>query len=107
MAWEGHQVEDLIRGLLLEHMYVCPAKGRTTSGWKSHPGKPPEEPGSQPPASGEIRASKRGEAKLQAVTNVNSAASSVRTRKGRGGRARVQRAKAAVRAMDSGAARNP
>src|SRR5215472_5916601 len=50
---------------------VCPAKGRPTSGCESHPGKPPEEPGSQPPTSGEIRAAKRGEAKLQAVASVS------------------------------------
>src|SRR5262245_53559473 len=46
---------------------ACPVKGQSTSGWESRPGKPPEEPGSEPPASGEIRASKRGVAKLQAV----------------------------------------
>jgi len=64
---------------------VCPAKGRPTSGCESRPGKPPEEPGSQPPASGEILASKRGEAKLQAVTRVNSAASKQFTREGSSG----------------------
>ena len=81
-------------------------KGRPTSGCESRPGKPPEEPGSQPPASGEILASKRGEAKLQAATTVNSAASKRSTREGRAGRAWEVRAKAAVRAWDSGAARN-
>jgi hypothetical protein len=45
-----------------------PAKGRTIGGCESRPGKPPEEPGSQPPASGESRALKRREAKLQAAT---------------------------------------
>jgi hypothetical protein len=64
---------------------VCPAKCRPTSGCESRPGKPPEDPGSQPPASGETRASKRGEAKLQAVANANSAASKVETRKGSSG----------------------
>jgi hypothetical protein len=47
---------------------VCPAKGRSTSGWKSRPGKPPEEPGSQPPTFIERWAAKRGEANLQAAT---------------------------------------
>lgn len=81
-------------------------KGLPTSGCESRPGKPPEEPGSQPPASGEILASKRGEAKLQAATTVNSAASKRSTREGRAGRAWEVRAKAAGRAWDSGAARN-
>jgi hypothetical protein len=49
-----------------------PEKDRSTSGCESRPGKPPEEPGSQPPASGEILASKQGEARLQAATRVNS-----------------------------------
>ena len=85
---------------------VCPEKGRTIGGCESRPGKPPEEPGSQPPASGESRASKRGEAKLQAVTNVNSAASKEQPVRDRVGRARHFWAKAAVRALDSGAAWN-
>jgi hypothetical protein len=85
---------------------VCTAKGRSTSGCESRPGKPPEDPGSQPPAFGEIRASKRGEAKLQAVANANSAASKVEPVRDRAGRAWWIRAKAAVRARDSGAARN-
>jgi len=85
---------------------VCPAKGRSIGGCESRPGKPPEDPGSQPPAFGEIRTSKRGEAKLQAVTNVNSAASKNRPVRDRAGRAGVCTAKAAVRAVDSGAARN-
>jgi hypothetical protein len=88
------------------HIWVCPVKGRSTSGCESRPGKPPEEPGSQPPASGEILASKRGEAKLQAATRVNSAASKVGPVRGRAGRAWLFEAKAAVRAWDSGAARN-
>ncbi len=83
-----------------------PAKGRTIGGCESRPGKPPEEPGSQPPASGEILAPKRGGAKLQAVTNVNSAASKEQPVRDRAGRARHFWAKTAVRAMDSGAARN-
>ncbi len=77
-----------------------------TGGCESRPGKPPEEPGSQPPASGETRAAKRGEAKLQAVTNVNSAASKLKPVRERAGRARWGEAKAAVRAVDSGTARN-
>jgi hypothetical protein len=85
---------------------VCPAKGRSIGGCESRPGKPPEEPGSQPPASGEILAPKRGEAKLQAVTNVNSAASKEHPVRDRAGRARHFWAKTAVRAMESGAARN-
>jgi hypothetical protein len=68
-----------------------PRKGRSTSGWKSHPGKPPEEPGSQPPSSSEIPASKRGEAKLQAVTRVNpSAASREISREGTSGSSPVE-----------------
>src|SRR5919204_3839141 len=95
---------------------VCPAKGRLTSGCESHPGKPPEEPGSELPVSGEIRPSKRGEAKLQAVASTSSAAGRARASsaasksspvRDRGGRAWARLAKAAVRAMDSGAARNP
>jgi len=81
-------------------------KGRSTSGCESRPGKPPEEPGRQPPASGESRAAKRGEAKLQAVTRVNSAASKIYPVRGRAGRARWGEAKAVVRALESGAARN-
>jgi hypothetical protein len=81
-------------------------KGRSTSGCESHPGKPPEEPGSQPPTPGEIRPSKRGEAKLQAATDVNSAASKHEPVREGAGRARLRRVKAAVRALDSGAARN-
>jgi hypothetical protein len=94
-------------GRALTDRHVCPVKGQTTSGCESRPGKPPEEPGSQPPASGEILASKRGEAKLQAVTNVNSAASKQLPVRDRGGRAWMPWAKAAVRAWDSGAARTP
>src|ERR1035437_9568028 len=66
---------------------VCPEKDRSTSGCESRPGKPPEEPGRQPPASGEILASKRGEAKLQAATRVNSTASQAHPVRGRAGRA--------------------
>lgn len=73
---------------------------------KSHPGKPPEEPGSQPPAFIERWASKRGEAKLQAVTKVNSVASKWLPVRGRAGRAWVFLAKAAVRGVGSGAPRN-
>ena len=76
------------------------------AGDESRPGKPPEDPGSQPPASGEILASKRGEANLQAVANANSAASENQTVRDRAGRASGSQAKAAVRAVDSGAARN-
>jgi len=83
---------------------VCPAKGRSIGGCESRPRKPPEERGSQPPASGEIPALKRGEAKLQAATNVNSAASKEHPVRGRAGRARHYWAKTA--ALDSGAARN-
>jgi hypothetical protein len=86
---------------------VLPIKGRSIGGCESHPGKPPEEPGSQPPVSGESRAAKRGEAKLQAVTRVNSAASKLDPARDRGGRARRKWAKAAVRALDSGASWNP
>ena len=78
----------------------------STSGCESRPGKPPEEPGSQPPASGEILAAKRGETKLQAVTKLNSAASKQNPVRGRAGRARKGLVKAVFRAMDSGAARN-
>jgi hypothetical protein len=85
---------------------VCPAKGRSIGGCESCPSKPPEERGSQPPASGEIPALKRGEAKLQAATNVNSAASKEHPVRDRAGRARHFWAKTAVRAMESGAARN-
>ena len=83
-----------------------PAKGRTIGGCESRPGKPLEEPGSQPPASDESLALKRGEAKLQAATYVNSAASKEQPVRDRAGRALRFWAKAAVRAMDSGAARN-
>jgi len=76
------------------------------AGDESRPGKPPEDPGSQPPALGEIRASKRGEANLQAVANANSAASKNQPVRDRVGRASGSQAKAAVRAVDSGAARN-
>ena len=85
---------------------VCPAKGRSTGGCESHPGKPPEEPGSQPPAYAEMRASKRGEANLQAVANANSAASKGRPVRDEMGRARSNRVKAAVRGVDSGSPRN-
>ena len=81
-------------------------KDRSTGGCESRPGKPPEEPRSQPPASGESGAAKRGEAKLQAVTRVKSASSKILSRKGRAGRARWGEAKAVVRALESGAARN-
>jgi hypothetical protein len=46
-----------------------PAKGRSTSRWKSRTGKPPEEPGSQSPAFIEKWASKREEANPQAATS--------------------------------------
>ncbi len=85
---------------------VCPAKGRSIGGCESRPREPPEERGSQPPAAGEIPALKRGEAKLQAATNVNSAASKEHPVRDRAGRARHFWAKTAVRAMESGAARN-
>jgi hypothetical protein len=85
---------------------VLPRLGPSTSGCESRPGKPPEEPGSQPPAFGETRTAKRGEARLQAVTNVNSAASKQKPVRDRAGRARKGEAKAAFRAVDSGAARN-
>jgi hypothetical protein len=88
------------------HLGACPVKGRSTSGCESRPGKPPEGPGSQPPAFGEIRALKRGEAKLQAVASANSAASIVPPVRVRAGRAWFKEAKAAARAWDSGAARN-
>jgi hypothetical protein len=52
---------------LLVQIVVCPAKGRTIGVCESRPGEPPEEPGSQPPASDESLALKRGEAKLQAA----------------------------------------
>jgi len=58
------------------------------------------------PASGESPASKRGGAKLQAVTKVNSAASKEHPVRARAGRTRHFWVKAAVRALDSGAARN-
>jgi hypothetical protein len=58
------------------------------------------------PASGESRASKRGGAKLQAVTKVNSAASTQKPVRDRAGRARKDVVKAVVRARVSGAARN-
>lgn len=84
-----------------------PSKGPIDqAGASPTPGKPPEDPGSQPTASGEIRSSKLGDAKLQAVTRVNSAASKHTPVRGRAGRAWVYEAKAGVRAWDSGAARN-
>ena len=83
---------------------VCPDKDRSTSGCETRPGEPPEEPGSHPPAFGEIRASKRGEAKLQAVAIANSAASKREAVRDGAGRAWVYWAKAAVRVWDSGAA---
>lgn len=57
--------------------YLPPAqmKGRSTSGWESSRGKPPEERRCQPPGSREIHASKRGGAKLRAATRVNPGAS--------------------------------
>jgi hypothetical protein len=58
------------------------------------------------PAWGESPASKPGGAKLQAVMNMNSAASKELPVRDREGRARHNWAKAAVRALDSGAARN-
>ena len=39
---------------------MYPDEGPSTSGCESHSGKPPEEPGSQPPASGEILVSNHG-----------------------------------------------
>ncbi len=95
-----------LRDVSTSDTQVLPSTGPSTSGCESRPGKPPEEPGSQPPAFGETRAAKRGEAKLQAVTNVNSAASKQKPVRDRAGRARLGEAKAAVRAVDSGAARN-
>jgi hypothetical protein len=90
-----------------ETVCVCPVlQGRPTGRCESCSGKPPEEPDSQPPAYGEICASKRGEAKLRAVVNANSAASKFHPARDRAGRARTHRAKAAFRAWVSGAARN-
>ena len=59
-----------------------------------------------PPLSGEIRAAKREGTKLQAATKVNSTASKCIPVRDQVGRAWGREAKAAVRAMDSGAARN-
>jgi hypothetical protein len=74
VAMGPNKVEDASREFSSRvQIVVCPAKGRTIGGCESRPGKPPEEPGSQPPASGEILAPKRGEAKLQAATNVRHA----------------------------------
>lgn len=98
--------EHLVEGRAELRVPVCPAKGQSTGGCESRPGKPPEEPGSQPPASGESRAPKRGEAELQAVASANLAAPKQVPVRGRAGRARRDWAKAGVRAMDSGAARN-
>jgi hypothetical protein len=81
-------------------------QGLTTSRWKSGPGKPPEEPGSEISGNRREAEPKGGGTKLQAVTRVNSAASKHEPVRDRVGRARVYWAKAAVRALESGAARN-
>ena len=73
------------------HVGACLVKGRSASECESRPGKPPEGPGSQPPAFGEIRALKRGEAKLQAVAIANSAASIVPPSEGSSGPSLAQR----------------
>ena len=58
------------------------------------------------PVSSEIWATKRGGAKLQAATSSELCRVEKFSRKGGAGRARCVWAKAAVRAVDSGAARN-
>src|SRR6266542_3222629 len=63
-------------------------------------------PEANSPAFGESWASKRGGAYLQAAMNMNSAASKQAPVRERAGRARALWAKAAVRAVDSGAAWN-
>ncbi len=86
--------------------HVCPATGQSTSGCKSRIAKPPEEAISQPPASIERWASKRGEANPQAAMKMNTTASKWSAVRRYVGRARVIWAKAEFRGMDSGAPRN-
>ena len=85
---------------------MCPVKGQSTSECKSRIAKPPEEAISQPPAFIERWASKRGEAKLQAVMKMNATASKDEPVREGMGRAWLLWAKAAARGMDSGAPRN-
>ena len=82
----------------------CPDKGQSTGGCESRPRKPPEEREANSPASGETR--RRSEGCSCRPQRVNSVASKEPPVRDRAGRTQRNEVKAAVRAMDSGAARN-
>src|SRR5205085_2580282 len=82
------------------------ARAERPAGESPGPGKPPGEPGSENSGDRREAEPKGGGAKLQAVGRPNPAASKAAPVRGRAGRARAHRAKAAVRAEDPGAARN-
>ena len=92
MASANHPI-DKVRALQ-RALYVAAKQQRQRS------------PEANSPGFGESRASKRGGAYLQAAMNMNSAASKQATVRERAGRARALWAKAALQAVDSGAAWN-